>query len=181
MNAIATDRFLQVPAQLLSSVRRALAGDRDPLEAVTLLREVGYDVGQSVFGAMCDHVSRENGGAEALSVDVERFWESASGYFEELGWGRVEHSRPHPGLGALDLVDWMEQGSDGGPAGCHVSTGLFTDLLVRLAEGAPVVVMEVPAAGGHTRLLFGNEETLGAVYAAIQGGASPDEAVARLG
>jgi hypothetical protein len=181
MNAIAADRFLQVPAELLSSVRRALTGDRDPLEAVTLLREVGYDVGQSVFGPMCDHVSRDNGGADARSVDVDRFWESASGYFEELGWGRVEHSRPHPGVGALDLVDWMEQDSGGGPPGCHVSTGLFTDLLVRLADGAPVVVMEVPAGAGRTRLLFGNQDTLGAVYAAIQAGATPNEAVARLG
>lgn len=181
MNAIATDRFLQVPAQLFSSVRRALVSDREPLEAVTLLREVGYDVGQSVFGALCDHVSRDNGGADAFSVDVDRFWESASGYFEELGWGRVEHSRPHPGLGAIDLVDWMEQGSDGGPPGCHVSTGLFTDLLVRLADGAPVVVMEVPTGPGRTRLLFGNQDTLGAVYAAISTGASPDEAIARLG
>ncbi|MDB4948797.1 MAG: hypothetical protein JWM27_1446 [Gemmatimonadetes bacterium] len=180
MTATAT-RFLHVPAELLSSVRRALTGDRDPLEAVTLLREVGYEVGGSVYGDLWAHVSHENGGAHALAVPTDRFWESASGYFERLGWGRLEHSRPHPGLGALDLLDWMEQGSDGGPAGCHISTGLFTDLLVRLADGAPVVVMEVPGAGGGSRLLFGSEEALGAVYAAIQAGATPDEAVARLG
>ena len=37
----ATDtRFVQVPAGLISSLRRALANDRQPLEAVNLLRQV---------------------------------------------------------------------------------------------------------------------------------------------
>jgi hypothetical protein len=177
----ATDRFMQVPAELLSSVRRALTRDRDPLEAVTLLREVGYEVGGSVYGDLWDHVSHHNGGVHALSVPADRFWASASAYFERLGWGRLEHSQPHRGVGALDLVGWMEQGSDGGPPGCHVSTGLFTDLLGRLAEGAPVVVMEVPGGPGRSRLLFGSQEALAAVYAAIQGGATPDQAIASLG
>ncbi|HET6762582.1 MAG TPA: hypothetical protein VFH27_02895 [Longimicrobiaceae bacterium] len=181
MSATATSRFLHVPADLLSSVRRALVNDREPLEAVTLLREVGYEVGGSVYGDLWDHVSHDNGGAHALSVPAERFWESASGYFQGLGWGTLEHSQPHPGIGAVDLVDWMEAGSDGGPPGCHISTGLFTDLLMRLADGEPVVVMEVPAGSGRSRLLFGSQEALGAVYAALQGGATPDQAIASLG
>jgi hypothetical protein len=102
-----------------------------------------------------------------------------SDYFEGLGWGRVEHRRLHPGVGALDLVDWIEAGSDGGPAGCHVSTGFFTDLLGRVA-GAGVVVMEVPAEPGRSRLLFGSGETLGEVYQHLAAGASLDEALGRL-
>ena len=92
----------------------------------------------------------------------------------------MEHSRPHPGVGALDLVDWIESSAGGGPPGAHISTGIFTDLLGKLA-GAPVVVMEVPGGAGRTRLLFGSGETLGAVYQAIAGGATADEAIARLG
>jgi len=179
MNAIAPANFVQVPAGLISSVRRALAGDRDPLEAVTLLRQVGYDVGAAVSAGLGDHLTLAHGGADPLSLEPEVFWAGVSDYFERLGWGRVEHRRLHPGVAALDLVGWLEEGSDGGPAGCHLSTGFFTDMLARVA-GDGVVVMEVPAEG-RSRLLFGSGETLGAVYEALASGASLDDALARLG
>lgn len=179
MNAIAPANFVQVPAGLISSVRRALAGDRDPMEAVTLLRQVGYDVGAAVSAGLGDHLSVAHGGADPLALDPEVFWAGVSEYFERLGWGRVEHRRLHPGVGALDLVGWLEEGSDGGPAGCHLSTGFFTDMLARVA-GDGVVVMEVPAEG-RSRLLFGSGETLGAVYEALASGATLDDALARLG
>ena len=179
MNAIAPANFVQVPAGLISSVRRALAGDREPLEAVTLLRQVGYDVGAAVSAGLGDHLTLAHGGADPLSLEPEVFWAGVSDYFERLGWGRVEHRRLHPGVGALDLVGWLEEGSDGGPAGCHLSTGFFTDMLARVA-GDGVVVMEVPAEG-RSRLLFGSGETLGAVYEALASGATLDDALARLG
>jgi hypothetical protein len=181
MNAIAADaKFVQVPADLISAVRRALANDREPLQAVTLLRQVGYDVGASVSDGLQVYLSDAAGTEDTLGLDPERFWEGVSGYFQALGWGSVEHRQLHPGVGALDLVDWIEQGSDGGPAGCHVSTGFFTDLLGRVA-GDGVVVMEVPAEDGRSRLLFGSGETLGALYETLSTGASLDEAIARLG
>jgi hypothetical protein len=177
MNATATDaRFVQVPAGFISSLRRALATDRQPLEAVNLLRQVGYEVGEAVSQSLA---GRLGDGGDAAQLDVDHFWSGVSDYFQELGWGRVEHRRLHPGVGALDLVDWLEAGSDGGPAGCHVSTGFFTDLLGRVA-GAGVVVMEVPAEPGRSRLLFGSGETLGDVYQHLAAGASLDEALARL-
>lgn len=177
MNATATDaRFVQVPAGLISSLRRALANDRQPLEAVNLLRQVGYEVGEAVSQNLSQHLGD---GGSAGEVDADRFWSGVSDYFEGLGWGRVEHRRLHPGVGALDLVDWIEAGSDGGPAGCHVSTGFFTDLLGRVA-GAGVVVMEVPAEAGRSRLLFGSGETLGEVYQHLAAGASLDDALGRL-
>ena len=173
--ATATEaKFVQIPAGMISSMRRALASDRDPLEAVNLLRQVGYEAGEAVHAALAGHL-----GGGAGELDAERFWRGVSDYFEEIGWGRVEHRRLHPGVGALDLVDWLEAGSDGGPAGCHLSTGFFTDLLGRVA-GAGVVVMEVPAEPGRSRLLFGSGETLGAVYQSLAGGASLDEALGRL-
>jgi hypothetical protein len=156
-------RFVQVPAGLISSMRRALANDRQPLEAVNLLRQVGYEVGEAVHQALAGHLAA-NGG-DARELDADAFWQGVSDYFE--------------GVGALDLVDWIEAGSDGGPAGCHLSTGFFTDLLGRVA-GDGVVVMEVPAEAGRSRLLFGSGETLGAVYQSLAGGASLDEALGRL-
>lgn len=176
----ATARFVHVPAELFSSVRRALVRDREPLEAVTLLREVGFELGGAVDSGLREHVSHAGGGADPYALDPERFWQTASAYFERLGWGRVEHRRIHPGVGALDLVEWIESGADGGPQGSHISTGIFTDLLGRIAGGA-VVVMEVPMGGGLTRLLFGAGETLGAVYQSLSTGASLDDALARLG
>lgn len=178
MNATATDaRFVQVPAGLISSLRRALANDRQPMEAVNLLRQVGYEVGEAVSQALSGHLG--TGGGNPGELDADAFWGGVSDYFEGLGWGRVEHRRLHPGVGALDLVDWIEAGSDGGPAGCHVSTGFFTDLLGRVA-GAGVVVMEVPAEPGRSRLLFGSGETLGDVYQSLSIGATLEDALGRL-
>ena len=171
-------RFVQVPAGLISSLRRALANDRDPLEAVNLLRQVGYEVGEAVHQALSEHLAATAGG-DAGEIDTDAFWQGVSDYFESIRWGRVEHRRLHPGVGALELVDWIEAGSDGGPQGCHLSTGFFTDLLGRVA-GDGVVVMEVPAEAGRSRLLFGNGDTLGAVYQSIASGASLDEALAQL-
>ena len=175
-----TTRFVQVPAELFSSVRRALVRDREPLEAVTLLREVGYELGGAVDSGLRQHVTRSSGGADPYALEPERFWSTASDYFQGLGWGRVEHRRVHPGVGALELVEWIENGADGGPQGSHISTGIFTDLLGRIAGGA-VVVMEVPGEGGSTRLLFGAGETLGAVYQSLSTGASLDHALGTLG
>jgi hypothetical protein len=169
-------RFVQVPAGLISSLRRALANDRQPMEAVNLLRQVGYEVGEQVHQALSEHLAASGGVGEQ---DADAFWAGVSDYFEGVGWGRVEHRRLHPGVGALDLVDWIEAGSDGGPAGCHLSTGFFTDLLGRVA-GDGVVVMEVQGEPGRSRLLFGSGETLGAVYQSLASGASMDDALARL-
>ena len=178
MNATATDaRFVQVPAGLISSLRRALANDRQPMEAVNLLRQVGYEVGEAVSQSLTGHLGASGG--DPGELDADAFWGGVSDYFEGLGWGRVEHRRLHPGVGALDLVDWIEAGSDGGPAGCHVSTGFFTDLLGRVA-GAGVVVMEVPAEQGRSRLLFGSGETLGDVYQSLSTGATLEDALGRL-
>jgi hypothetical protein len=174
-----TARFVHVPAELFSSVRRALVRDREPLEAVTLLREVGFELGGAVDSGLRQHVTGSTG-VDPYALDPDRFWRSASGYFEELGWGRLEHQRVHPGVGALDLVEWIENGADGGPQGSHISTGIFTDLLGRIAGGA-VVVMEVPVDAGRTRLLFGAGETLGAVYQSLSTGASLDQALASIG
>ena len=169
-----TSKFVQVPATLISSVRRALANDREPLQAVTLLRQVGYELGGEVLASLQARLG------DARQADTDEFWHSVSDYFEGMGWGRVEHRRLHPGVGAVDLMDWLEAGSDGGPAGCHLSTGFFTDLLGRVA-GDGVVVMEVPADPGRSRLLFGGPDTMNAVYQSLANGASLDDAIARLG
>jgi hypothetical protein len=168
--------FVQIPAGMISSMRRALTSDRDPGEAVNLLRQVGYEVGEAVHQGLHQHLSAT--GADPHGLDADHFWRGVSDYFEGLGWGQVEHSQLHPGVGSLRLVNWLEAGSDGGPAGCHLSTGFFTDLLGRVA-GEGVVVMEVPEARG-SRLIFGSADTLGAVYQSLAAGSSLDQAIGSL-
>ena len=36
---------------MLGSMRRALGGDREPMDAVNLLRQIGYELGEAVYQA----------------------------------------------------------------------------------------------------------------------------------
>jgi len=171
----APPRFLQVPAGLLSSVRSFIVGDRDPVAAVTALREIGYGLGDEVYSAL----GGQDGDALHQRTAAD-FWRSAEEFFAERGWGRLTFQDVHPAVGALDLDDWVESASGGGPRGCHISTGIFTALLERLSGGG-VVVMEVPSPSGGSRLLFARGDVLGAVYEKIQAGQTPGAAIAALG
>jgi hypothetical protein len=82
MNAIAAPpRFLQVPATLLASVRTAVVGDRQPLEAVTVLRQLGYELGEEVYASLQDRVSRDFSGVDWggwSSATFTRRWDPSS-------------------------------------------------------------------------------------------------------
>lgn len=180
--ATITDRdIVQIPAAMLPALRRAVARDRAPADAVHLLRQVGYEAGQAVYDGVMSRAA-EGGIATPDALAPDQFWSGASAYFESLGWGSLRQEQVHPALGALDLTDWIEASSDGGevPPGCHLTTGIVADLLGRVA-GAEVSVMEVPTASASCRLLFGGQEALGRVYQALVEGLTSDEAVARLG
>lgn len=182
MNATATSaRFLQVPSGLLSSVRAFVVGDREPVEAVTALREIGYELGEEVYAALEERMARDFAGAGWTEVDPAEFWRAASDFFAERGWGTLAFQDLHPAVGELELNGWVEGESGGGPRGCHLSVGLFSALLERLAGGG-VAVMEVPAeTPDRTRLLFARGDVLGRVYETVRTGGSVDDAVAALG
>jgi hypothetical protein len=183
MNATtaAPPRFLQVPATLLGTVRRFVVGDREPMDAVTVLREIGYELGDEVYGSLQQRLSRDFSGAEWSSLDPAEFWRAAASFFADRGWGTLEFRDLHPAVGVLELTGWVESEAGGGPRGAHLSTGLFSALLERLAGGG-VAVMEVPSgAADRTRLLFARGDVLGQVYEAVRTGASVEEALSRLG
>jgi hypothetical protein len=182
MNATATSaRFLQVPASLLGTVRRFVVGDREPLDAVTVLRQIGYELGEEVYDALQERLSRDFSGPEWSALDPAEFWRAAAAFFAERGWGTLEFRDLHPAVGVLELDGWVESEAGGGPRGAHLSTGLFSALLERLAGGG-VAVMEVPSgAAERTRMLFGRGDVLGQVYESVRTGASVEDAVARLG
>lgn len=181
MNAtVSTSRFLQVPASLLASVRTAVVGDRQPMEAVTVLRQLGYELGEEVYGALQDRIGRDFAGTDWGTLDPQEFWRAAGGFFADRGWGRLEFHDLHPAVGAIDLTGWVEAESGGGPRGCHLTTGLFSALLERLA-GDGVGVMEVPSGTpDRTRLLFARGDVLGQVYEGIRTGAPVEQVLAGL-
>jgi hypothetical protein len=183
MNATtaAPPRFLQVPASLLGTVRRFVVGDREPMEAVTVLREIGYELGEEVYGGLQSRLSRDFSGAEWGALDPAEFWSATATFFADRGWGTLSFRDLHPAVGVLELTGWVESEAGGGPRGAHLSTGLFSALLERLAGGG-VAVMEVPSGSADTtRLLFGRGDVLGQVYAQVRGGAGVEDAVASLG
>lgn len=177
MNTIAAPaRFLQVPASLLASVRTAVVGDREPMEAVTVLRQLGYELGEEVYASLQERVQRDFAGVSWAHLDPAEFWRAAASFFSDRGWGTLEFRDLHPAVGALELQEWVEAEAGGGPRGSHLSTGLFTALLERLAGGG-MAVMEVPSGtADRTRLLFGRGDVLGQVYEGIRTG-QPVEAV----
>lgn len=181
MNATATARFLQVPSALLTSVRTFVVGDREPLDAVTALREIGYGLGEEIHAALEERMSRDFAGSAWGELDPAEFWPAASSFFAERGWGRLAFRDLHPAVGELSLSEWVEGESGGGPRGCHLSVGLFSALLERLS-GSGVAVMEIPSGGaGETRLVFARGDVLGRLYESVSAGASVDDAVAALG
>jgi hypothetical protein len=174
-------RFLQVPSALLATVRGFLVGDREPLDAVQTLRGIGYELGEEVQAALLERMGRDFPDAPWEGLDPVDFWRAASGFFTDRGWGRLAFRDLHPAVGLLELSDWVEGESGGGPRGCHLSVGLFSAVLARLS-GTGVAVLEVPgSATGATRLLFGRPDVLADLYESIRGGRSLEEAVAGLG
>jgi hypothetical protein len=182
MNETATaPRFLQVPSALLSTVRSFVVGDRDPMAAVTALREIGYQLGEEVYAGLEERMTRDFSGSRWEELDPAEFWRAASDFFHSRGWGRVAFRDLHPAVGVLELSEWVEGESGGGPRGCHLSTGLFSALLERLA-GDGVGVLEVPAASAdQTRLVFARGDLLGRIYETVRAGGSVEDAVSALG
>ena len=177
----APPRFLQVPGTLLGTVRRFVVGDREPMDAVNVLRQIGYELGEEVYEALQGRVSRDFAGTEWAHLDPVEFWRAAAGFFHDRGWGSLAFHDAHPALGVLELSDWAEGDAGGGPRGCHLTTGLMTALLERLAGGG-VAVMEVPSGDpAQTRLVFGRPDVLGGVYETVRDGGSVEDAVAKLG
>ncbi|HEX2190496.1 MAG TPA: V4R domain-containing protein [Longimicrobiaceae bacterium] len=186
MNATATAAHgLRLPAAFLPAVRRALAQDRSPLEAATLLRQVGYDSGAGFHAALEERIAWERPGATLGTLPEGEFWPEFSAFWQDAGWGTVRHVQLHPGVAALECDGWAEAAAarEAGDRFCHLTTGIFADLLGRLA-GSDVAVMEVECeadGGDRCRFLFGGPAALAAVYEGMSQGMGAGEAVARLG
>jgi len=184
MNAIAA-QTLRIPAALLPALRRALAQERSQEAAATLLRQVGYDSGEGFHAALEERIAWQRPGASIGTLPEGEFWAEFSAFWEEAGWGTVRHVQLHPGVAALECEGWAEAvaAREAGESFCHLTTGILSDVLGRLA-GSDVAVMEVEcesAGAASCRFLFGGPAVLGAVYDEMASGLGVDEALSRLG
>lgn len=186
MNTIAAGaQLVQLPTAFLPALRSALAQGRSPVEAATLLRQVGYGTGEAFHAALEEWLARESGADAADQLSAGEFWSAFGRFWESLGWGTVRHVQLHPGIGALDCTGWVEADSagDAGQPSCHLTTGILAELLSRIA-GGEVAVMEVECRAAddeRCRFLFGGATALGAVYQGMTEGLSYTEALQRLG
>lgn len=175
--------LLQLPAGTLIALHRVLAEDRSPADAALLLRRIGFEAGESFTSAFEAWLERQGQAGGLEEMPSEEFWRRFSDFFEELGWGRLQHEPLHPGVAALSCSDWAEAAEgDGSAGGCSLTTGILVDLLSRVA-GTDLAVMEVECGSrgeDRCRFLFGSEAALAGVYEEMREGRSPEQALSTL-
>ncbi|HEV2132491.1 MAG TPA: V4R domain-containing protein [Longimicrobiaceae bacterium] len=176
------ERFLRLPAGFLRALHQALAQGHDSAEAATLLREIGYELGDPFYAMLEETLSP--GAEESLrSVTPSRFWSGISSVFENLGWGSLQWAQPHPAIAALDSTDWIEaeERQEVHPS-CHLTTGVLAKLLAHAAD-AEVAVLETECRSRgdqRCRFLFGSPEALDMLYQEMRMGIPYSAALARL-
>lgn len=166
---------LALPVRALAALRSGLVDEVGVETAARALRQAGSAAGESLLRtiATAAGLTPDADPAAALAaLPQARFWSVVNTFFQNRGWGRLEFSPVHEGVGALDAIDWVESNAEGARPSCFLSTGLLAGLLGRIS-GQEVAVLEVEcrSAGDHRcRFLFGSPEALEAVYADIAAG-----------
>ncbi len=180
--ALAPAHLLTMPHAAFGALRAALLRDVGGNYA-TYLQEAAYAGGEAQWASFAEWLAARGEGAPE-SLGLERFRSAAAEYFSECGWGAIGIGQ-EGAVATVDAPDWHEAD----PAaqlpwpGCYYGTGMLADFFGRVA-GEPLGAMEVEcrsAGHAHCRWLVGSADVLGAVYDAMAGGASWDEAVRRLG
>ncbi len=176
------ERLLRLPRSFLRALHQGLGQGHDPIEAATLLREIGYEIGDVFYDALEEGLEQAPG--ESLrSLSPERFWKGCSAFFEDLGWGRLQWDQPHHAIAALGSPDWIEaEGREAPHPACHLTTGLFARLLSR-AAGGDLAVLEVECRSrGDERccFLFGSPEALDLLHREVRVGIAYTAALKRL-
>jgi predicted hydrocarbon binding protein len=168
---------VRLPAGGLVALRRAIEESSD--DAIRCLREAGRRLAAETETAILERV-----GLPLPALSLSRFWSELAAYFDEVGWGHMDHEEVNEGVGAVQARDWAESDpkeSRPGP-GCHISTGLFAELLTR-AAGQPVAVMEVDCRSQgdeRCRFLFGSPTTLLLVHRKLAEETSLEDALAAI-
>lgn len=168
---------VRLPAGGLVELRRGIEESVD--DAVRVLRESGRKLARDVESNIIDRA-----GVPLPTLSLSRFWFEVSDYFEEMGWGRVEHEEMSGGIGSLRAEGWAESdpSESRGDPGCHLTTGLFAELLSQ-AAGQAVAVMEIECrsqGSGACRFLFGSPTSLLRVHRRLAEEDSLEDALAAI-
>lgn len=165
---------LGIGRRLLHALRQVVARDFGP-EATSCLQEAGFAAGENVYACYGRWLAGQAGLDDPSMLDAAKLGDMLSGFFQALGWGALSIERVgHAGL-AIDAPSWAESDPNAGSEApsCHLTIGLFSDFLSRLA-GSTVAVMEVECrscGAPRCRFLAGSPDTLQAVYDAMSSGA----------
>lgn len=169
-------REVALPAAALAGLRRALREEAGPLATVHALHAAGYDAGGQLYDAFA-------GDGSPTGRDERAFWRTLSDFLARRGWGRLEHSAPHPGIGVLASEDWAEATlTDERQPACAFGSGMLSSLLTRAADG-PIAVLEVSCRSrgeDRCRFAFGSEAAVHELYGLLLDGRDLDTALADL-
>jgi predicted hydrocarbon binding protein len=174
-----TNRDIRIPADSIHAMRRSLYQELGAETAGRALQEAGYAAGDMVF----DRLARAFSESELAGTPSTSFWDRLSSLCRELGWGAVRHEELHPGVGALVATEWFEVETGRARALCPFTTGVFANVLGRIA-GQDMAVLQVDCAGeqaGCARFLFGSEQALEGVYAGLREGRDVEASLSTLG
>jgi len=173
----AQPREVALPASALPTLRSALRREVDALKVTHSFHAAGFAAGADVYSSFV----KRQGGVAPDAIPQSRFWESLSDFFVRTGWGSLQHSQIHPGLGMLEARDWAEVGESSEPdeSGCAFSSGLLAAILGQIADG-PVAVLEVACRGRRAeacQFVFGSDATIHDLYGLLLEGHSFDSAL----
>ncbi len=169
---------LTLPAGALAELRRAIE-EIAATDAVKALREAGRRLAADAEVAIANR-----GGRPLAGLAFPTFWAELNRYFENAGWGHVEHKELNEGVGAIVAREWAESDPTErrDAPGCHLSTGLLAELLTS-AVGQPVAVMEVECRSRGDEachFLFGSPVNLLLVHKKLTQASSLEDALAAL-
>jgi predicted hydrocarbon binding protein len=172
-------RSVAIPVAVLTELRSALRREAGPLGATHALHAAGFAAGEPMYERFAARID-----GDPASLGELRFWEEASRFFEEEGWGSFEHERVHSGLGILRAPDWAEANPKGDESqpGCAFSSGMLACVLGKVA-GGPVAVLEVRCRSrndDHCGFLFGSESAIHDVYGLLLDGIPLESVLSRL-
>jgi len=172
---------LALPAAAFTALRQTLMAELGPQRAAEVLRQAGHAAGDALFRAFAQPRTTAN----LAELQASEFWRRLTQLFATRGWGTLMPAQAHPGVGALESVDWGEADPTSGAQrpSCFFSTGLLANLLGQVVD-SDVAVLEVECRSRgdqRCRFLFGGPAALNEVYQRVAAGEQPDHAVAQLG
>lgn len=178
--------MLQPGSLPTSSLRLALESRLGPDEAARVLQEVGEQLADHLYARLISELQAETESTDhdPASLEESEFWDRLGQILAGLGWGSLNFSVAHEGVGILESSDWGE--ADPASAAlrpsCHTTAALIANLMGRIADGEiGVLEVECRSRGDlECRFAFGGRLALSNVYGVILNGGSLEDLVGDL-